>query len=337
MGFFSAVFGFFGFGVGISVGLVAGYYLFIYFQPSDVKNIVYWMILTIQRRLWFPGTQFGYCDYLGLKEKMLSGWHSDTLQRMMPEIPLWVKNPDFDRVDWLNKFIETMWPYLDKAICKTAMEIAKPIIAENVAKYKLESVEFEALTLGTLPPTFQGMKVYTTDEKEIIMEPSLKWAGNPNVTVAVKAFGLKATVQPHVDFGLKLLGADAMAIPDGKFGELIKDQVANMYLWPKRLEVQIMDPTKASRKPVGILHVKVVRASKLKKKDLMGKSDPYVKIKLVGDALSKKTTVKHSNLSPEWNEDFNLVVKDPESQALEITVYDWEQVCLFISNCSSNV
>lgn len=27
------------------------------------------------------------------------------------------------------------------------------------------------------------------------MEPSIKWAGNPNVTVAVKAFGLKATVQ----------------------------------------------------------------------------------------------------------------------------------------------
>lgn len=27
------------------------------------------------------------------------------------------------------------------------------------------------------------------------MEPSIKWAGNPNIHVAVKAFGLKATVQ----------------------------------------------------------------------------------------------------------------------------------------------
>lgn len=39
------------------------------------------------------------------------------------------------------------------------------------------------------------MKVYLTDEKELIMEPCIKWAGNPNVTVAVKAFGLRATVQ----------------------------------------------------------------------------------------------------------------------------------------------
>lgn len=39
------------------------------------------------------------------------------------------------------------------------------------------------------------MKVYITEEKELIMEPVIKWAANPNITLAVKAFGLKATVQ----------------------------------------------------------------------------------------------------------------------------------------------
>ncbi|GLT86087.1 hypothetical protein SLE2022_042500 [Rubroshorea leprosula] len=336
MGFFSTIFGFFGFGVGISMGLGIGYYLFIYFQPTDVKD---------------P------------KIRPLVELDSETLQRMLPEIPLWVKNPDYDRVDWLNKFIEYMWPYLDKAICKTAKDIAKPIIEEQTPKYKIDSVEFETLTLGSLPPTFQGMKVYVTDEKELIMQPSIKWAGNPNVTVAVKAFGLKATAQvidlqvflapritlkplvpsfpcfakiyvslmekPHVDFGLKLMGADLMSIP-GLYRfvqELIRDQVANMYLWPKTLEVGILDPAKASRRPVGILHVKVLRAMKLKKKDLLGASDPYVKLKLTEDkAPSKKTTVKHKNLNPEWNEEFNIVVRDPQTQVLELNVYDWEQV-----------
>lgn len=42
-----------------------------------------------------------------------------------------------------------------------------------------------------------GMKVYVTDEKELIMEPSVKWAGNPNIIVAIKAFGLRATVQVY--------------------------------------------------------------------------------------------------------------------------------------------
>ncbi|XP_057440446.1 synaptotagmin-2-like [Lotus japonicus] len=336
MGFFSTIFGFFGFGIGTSIGLVVGYFLFIHFQPTDVKD---------------P------------KIHPLVDEDPATLQRMIPEIPLWIKNPDFDRVDWLNKLIEYMWPYLDKAICKTAENIAKPIIAEQVPKYKIDSVEFEKLTLGSLPPTFQGMKVYMTDEKELIMEPSIRWAGNPNVIIAAKAFGLKATIQvvdlqvflapritlkplvpafpcfaniyvslmekPHVDFGLKLIGADLMSIP-GLYRfvqELIKDQVANMYLWPKTLEVQVLDPTKALRKPVGILNAKVLKAMKLKKKDLLGASDPYVKLKLSGDNLpSKKTTVKHKNLNPEWNEEFSLTVKDPESQTLEFNVYDWEQV-----------
>ncbi|XP_075509483.1 synaptotagmin-2-like isoform X2 [Primulina tabacum] len=338
MGIISTIMGVFGFGFGITVGLVVGYFLFIYYQPSDVKD---------------PQIR-------PLIEK-----DSKSLQKLLPEIPLWIKNPDYDRIDWLNKFIGYMWPYLDKAICKMAKKIVEPIIAEQIPKYKIDSVDFETLTLGCLPPTFQGMKVYSTEEKELIMELGLKWAANPNILVAVKAFGLRATVQvldlqvfaspritlkplvpsfpcfanihvslmekPHVDFGVKLLGADAMSIPGAyRFvQELIKDQVANMYLWPKRLEVQIMDPSKAMKKPVGILDVKVVRALKLKKKDLLGASDPYVKINLTEEKLpSKKTTVKHKNLNPEWNEQFTFVVKDPESQVLELTVYDWEQVGL---------
>lgn len=84
------------------------------------------------------------------------------------------------------------------------------------------------------------------------------------------------------------------------------------------------------QRPVGILHVKVVKAMKLKKKDLLGASDPYVKLKLTGDKLpSKKTTVKHKNLNPEWNEEFTFVAKDPQSQSLDISVYDWEQVWSF--------
>ncbi|CAL5384694.1 unnamed protein product [Camellia sinensis] len=343
MGFLSTIMSFFGFGVGITIGIVIG------LSNANPRNI----------------TDFVKEDPV---IRPLVEQDSQTLQRLLPEIPIWVKNPDIDRVDWLNKFIETMWPYLDK----TAKNIAEPIIAEQIPKYKIQSVGFETLTLGSLPPTFQGMKIYVTEEKELIMEPFMKWAGNPNINIAAKAFGLRATVQvvdfqvfaspritlkplvpsfpcfatilvslmekvrgndqralPHVDFGLKVLGADAMSIP-GLYSfvqELIKDQVANMYLWPKTLEVQIMDPTKALKRPVGILNVKVVRAMKLKKKDLLGASDPYVKLKLTEDKLqSKKTTVKHKKLNPEWNEEFNLVIKDPESQALEIHVYDWEQV-----------
>ncbi|KAH9311673.1 hypothetical protein KI387_026708, partial [Taxus chinensis] len=220
MGIVSTVLGLFGFGVGVSIGVLIGYFLFIYFHPNDVKDPVIRPI--------------GELD-------------SKTLEGLLPEIPLWVKNPDYDRVDWLNMFIREMWPYLDKAISKIIIDTTKPMIEKYVGKFKIESIEIETLTLGTLPPTLQGVKVYDTQEKEMIIELALKWAGNPNIIVAVKAFGLRATVQlvdlqvfaiprvtlkplvptfpcfakilvslmekPHVDFGLKLLGGDLMAIP----------------------------------------------------------------------------------------------------------------------------
>ncbi|KAJ1411687.1 putative synaptotagmin-2 [Sesbania bispinosa] len=110
MGFFGTIFGFFGFGIGISIGLVVGYFLFIYFQPTDVKD---------------P------------EIRPLADEDSETLQRMIPEIPLWIKIRTsigiallfvcaFLKVDWLNKLIEYMWPYLDKAICKTAQTLQNP-------------------------------------------------------------------------------------------------------------------------------------------------------------------------------------------------------------------
>lgn len=87
MGFFSTVFGFLGFGIGLPLGLLAGFFIFVYSVPKDVKE---------------PDT------------RPLLELDTTTLQDLMPEIPLWVKSPDYDRVDWLNKFLLAMWPYLDK-------------------------------------------------------------------------------------------------------------------------------------------------------------------------------------------------------------------------------
>ncbi|KAL0316234.1 UNVERIFIED_CONTAM: Synaptotagmin-3 [Sesamum radiatum] len=61
--------------------------------------------------------------------------------------------------------------------------------------------------------------------------------------------------------------------------------------------------------------------------DFLGASDPYVKLSLTGERLpSKKTSVVMNSLNPVWCEDFKLIVKDPESQVLQLQLYDWEKV-----------
>lgn len=337
MGFLSSLLGVLGFGVGICGGLLLGFFLFIYREPNKVQD-------PIVRPLYELDTS--------------------ALEDILLEIPMWVKNPDYDRVDWLNNIILKMWPYLNKAICVRIRSMAQPIFEEYIGKFHIEAIEFETLCLGNLPPTISGMKAYETNEQELVMEPTFRWAGNPNIILTVKLLFLRLTIQlvdlqifaaprltlkpfvptfpcfasivvslmekPHVDFGMKIMGGDIMAIP-GLYHyvqETIKKQVASLYLWPRILELPILDASSvAAKKPVGILHVKVVRGMRLLKKDILGSSDPYVKLGFSGERLKpKRTSVKMNNLNPEWNEKFKLIVTDPQLQALELQVYDWDKV-----------
>ncbi|XP_031257453.1 synaptotagmin-3-like isoform X1 [Pistacia vera] len=337
MGFVSSLLGILGFVIGIPVGLLVGFFFFIYSKPDEVED---------------P------------EVKPLLELDNIPLYELLPDIPLWIKSPDFDRVDWLNKFLFDMWPYLDKAICSTIRNTAQPIFAEYIGKYKIEAIEFRNLTLGTLPPTIHGIRVYETNEKELVMEPAMRLAGNPNMVLVIKLLSFQITVQlvdlqifaaprltlkplvptfpcfgkiavslmekPHVDFGVKVLGGDIMSIP-GLYQFIqksIQKYVASLYLWPQTLDIPILDDSAmAIKKPVGILRVKVARAMKLLKKDFLGTSDPYVKLSLTGERLpSKKTTIKKRNLNPEWNENFKLLVKEPQSQVLQLQVFDWDKV-----------
>ncbi|KAI3778322.1 hypothetical protein L2E82_07528 [Cichorium intybus] len=341
MGFLGILLGIIGVGIGIVLGLCLGFYFFIYSDPNNE---------TIEDPVVKP----------------ISELDITSLQDLVPEIPLWLKNPDYDRVDWLNTFVLNMWPYLDKAICAAIRQTTEPIVADYVGQghRPIEEITFETLSLGTLPPIFQGVKVYETNENQLVIEPAIKWAGNPNIVIVVKISFLRIKIQlvdlqvfavprvtlkplvsafpcfanvvvsllekPHVDFGLKVLGGDVMSIP-GLYPlvqEMIKKEVAKLYLWPQTLEIPILDSSLgAVKRPVGVLHVKVIRATKLMKMDILGLSDPYVKLKLNGEMLpSKKTSIKKKTLNPVWNETFKLVVKDPQAQSLQVNVFDWDKV-----------
>lgn len=42
---------------------------------------------------------------------------------------------------------------------------------------------------------FEGMKIYETNEKELVMEPAIRWAGNPNIVLVLKLLSLRITIQ----------------------------------------------------------------------------------------------------------------------------------------------
>jgi len=331
MGLFATVLSFLGFGWGIGVGLLIGYFLFVYSLPSKVED---------------PPV------------KAVSEQDPKGLERMVKDVPMWVSSPDWERVGWLNRFVRELWPYLDQAVAKTVKETVAPMIKQYKPP-QVESIEFEALTLGTLPALIDGVKIYETTDDEVILQLNVKWAGNPNIIVAARAFGLKATVQatevqvwaqvrvtlkplvpvfpcfsnitislmtkPHIDFGLKLLGGDVMAIP-GLYHfaqDRIKKIVDTMLLWPHKMEIPM--GSAVSGRPVGILHVTLVEAKELLKTDVFGSTDPFVEMFMPGDDKKQKSKTIKGNQNPKWNEEFQFLVHDVATDKLTLQVYDWDR------------
>ena len=57
------------------------------------------------------------------------------------------------------------------------------------------------------------------------------------------------------------------------------------------------------------LHATVVECKNLKKTDLIGKSDPYVRVYLMpGTHMELKTKIVKNNLNPVYNDEFSFVV-----------------------------
>ncbi|KAG8501923.1 hypothetical protein CXB51_004566 [Gossypium anomalum] len=339
MAFLSTLTGIIGFGMGVPFGLLLGFYFFSSF--------------TLNPKLF----------------RRVSQLDNTALLNLLHDIPLWVKCPDYERVDWLNKIIADMWPYLNKAICSSIRSMTEPMFAEYVGMFQIKTIAFENLSLGTIPPDIYGFKICETNENELVLEPAVRWAGNPNIVLVVKVLTFRITIQASCRYAntcgpkgnfetscsnhtmfCKCFSLSAEKTRDrlriecpwrgsyvytrslsyypGAVPRTLKMQIASLYLWPQSLEIPILDPsTVAINKPVGILHVKVVRAHKLLKMDFLGTSDPYVKLNLTGESLpAKKTSIKKRNLNPVWNEKFKLVVKDPESQVLQLEVFDWDKV-----------
>ncbi|GAB2260945.1 hypothetical protein Droror1_Dr00011800 [Drosera rotundifolia] len=92
-------------------------------------------------------------------------------------------------------------------------------------------------------------------------------------------------------------------------------EAAAAVLWEGEREVFEVFQLRAGMAEISQLHILDKKLASLKH------NPPWAQSQLP----SKKTTVKHSNLNPEWNEDFTIIVKDLETQVLELHVFDWEK------------
>lgn len=86
------------------------------------------------------------------------------------------------------------------------------------------------------------------------------------------------------------------------------------------------------------LHVRCVEAKDVPKMDFIGKSDPYLSLKLSSSNQVWKTSYKKNTYTPNWNQEFHLPLTAGMDDILTVTMYDKDLIKDdIISHCQIHI
>ncbi|XP_069861399.1 extended synaptotagmin-3 [Dipodomys merriami] len=270
-----------------------------------------------------------------------------------------IRFPDVEPVEWANKIIVQIWPYLSMIMESKIREKLEPKIRGKSPH--LRTFTFTKLYFGQKCPRVNGVQVHTDmcERRRVTLDLKISYVGDCEISAelqklraGVNGIQLQGTLRvilepllvdkpfvgavtvcflqkPHLQInwtGLtNLLDAPGIdALTEGLLEELL---AAHLVL-PNRVTVPVKRGLDVSGLrfplPRGVLRVHLLEAAGLAQKDnflgLGGKSDPYARVS-VGLQHFRSRTV-YRNLSPVWNEVFEFLVYEVPGQDLEVDLYD---------------
>nr|GMC84827.1 synaptotagmin-4-like isoform X1 [Ipomoea batatas] len=287
--------------------------------------------------------------------KLMGSLNRDDLKKICGEnFPEWVK--------WLNKQLNKLWPFVADAAEAVIRESVEPLLEEyrppgitslkfsklslgNVAP-KIEGIRVQSLKKGqitmdvdfrwggdpsiilaveaalvaSLPIQLKDLQVFTVIRVIFQLAEEI-----PCISAVVVA--LLAEPKPRIDYVLKAVGGSLTAIPglSDMIDDTVNSIVTDTLQWPHRIVVPIggvpVDTSDLELKPQAKVTITIIRASNLKNREVIGKSDPYVVV-YIRSLFKVKTKTIDDNLNPVWNETFELIAEDKETQAVILEVFD---------------
>ncbi|XP_049366116.1 calcium-dependent lipid-binding protein-like [Solanum verrucosum] len=293
---------------------------------------------------------------------LMSSLSRDDLKKMCGDkFPEWISFPVYEQVKWLNKQLSKLWPFVAEAAEAIIKESVEPLL-EDYRPPGITSLKFSKLSLGTVSPKIEGIRVQKFKKDQITMDIDLQWGGDPNIVLGVQAamvasipiqlkdlqvytivrvifqlaeeipcisavvVALLSEPKPRIDYTLKAVGGSLTALPgiSDMIDDTVNSIVTDMLEWPHRIVVPIgvgVDTSDLELKPQGKLIVTVVRANSLKNHEMIGKSDPYAVV-YIRPLFKLKTKTINNNLNPVWDQTFELIAEDKETQSLILEVFD---------------
>ncbi|XP_037311484.2 extended synaptotagmin-2 isoform X1 [Pungitius pungitius] len=220
------------------------------------------------------------------------------------DLPTWVHFPDVERVEWLNKAVKQMWPYICQLAEKLFHDTIEPAVKQSNAH--LSTFCFSKIDIGDKPLRVNGVKVYTenVDKRQIIMDLQISFVGNTEIDIDIKRYYCKAGIKSIQIHGvlrvvmepllgdMPLIGAlsvfflkkplldinwtgltNILDIPglNGFSDNLIQDIIHNYLVLPNRITIPLVGDVELAKlrfpMPKGVLRIHFLEAQDLEGKD----------------------------------------------------------------------
>ncbi|XP_056157956.1 extended synaptotagmin-1 isoform X2 [Lampris incognitus] len=273
-----------------------------------------------------------------------------------------VNIPDMEKVEWLNKVLLQVWPFVGQYLEKLLVETIAPSI--RASSSHLQTLSFTKVDMGDKPMKVVGIKAHTENDKgQVLLDVYISYVGNVEINVEVKRYFCKAGVKGIQLYGMMrvilepligdvpIVGAVTMFfiqrpkldinwtgltnlldIPglNVMSDSMIMDAIAAFLVLPNRLTVPLVPDLHVAQLrsplPRGVVRIHLLEADNLAAKD------NYIKGVIAGMSdpyailrVGPQTfTSKHKDntLCPKWGELYEVIVHEVPGQELEVEVYD---------------
>ncbi|KAI3693321.1 hypothetical protein L6452_33156 [Arctium lappa] len=294
--------------------------------------------------------------------KLLGSLDREDLKKLCGDnFPEWISFPVYEQAKWLNKQLSKLWPYVAEATTIIIKESVEPIL-EEYRPSGISALKFSKLSLGSVAPKIEGIRIQSLKEGQITMDMDFRWGGDPNIVLGVDTgvaslpiqlkdlqvftiirvifqlceeipcisavvVALLSEPKPRFDYTVKAIGGSLTAIPG--LSDMIEDTVTSiitdMLQWPHRIVV----PLGGTPVDTGDLELKpqgkltfTIVKAHNLKNMEMMGKSDPYAVAFVRPLEKFKTQVIENNLNPVWKETFHLTVEDKDTQFVVVEVFD---------------
>ncbi|KAF6718091.1 Extended synaptotagmin-1 [Oryzias melastigma] len=287
---------------------------------------------------------------------------SSRLSKIKRDLPAWVNFPDVEKVEWLNKVLQQVWPFVGQYLEKLLVETIAPSIRASTTH--LQTFNFTKVDMGDKAMKVVGIKAHTENDKgQVLLDLYISYVGNVEINVEVKRYFCKAGVKGIQLHGMMrvilepligdvpIVGAVTMFfirrpkldinwtgltnlfdIPgvNAKSDSMIMDAIASFLVLPNRLVVPLVPDLHLAQLrcplPRGVVRIHLLEAQNLPANDhnVKGVMAGLSDPYAVLRVGPQTFTSKHIDNTdcPKWEEMYEVIVHEVPGQELEVEVYD---------------